>query len=155
MTARALVSAIKDDLTDLFKERRFNDSDGNPAALNIFEFDTPRRQSDDDPDPVPYIIVRVSGGGVEDQTDPHKVSVLLLVGIFDVDIHHAGARTVVEILELIQKHYEEKQVLMEQFSFNDPVTWVTQDEPSYPYYFGAANTTWSLPAPRKEWSKMT
>lgn len=154
MTARNLQQAIIQDLKNLFKKRRYKDSEGNSVAINVFEHDVPERTSDDAPEAFPYIIVRLTGGRIDTQTDPHKVSVMLLVGIYDESVNHKGCSTVVEILELIQSHYEGKPLLAGQFVFQDPFVWVTQDELSYPYYFGAANTTWSTPAPRREWSDL-
>lgn len=154
MTARDLQQAIIQDLKELFKNRRYKDSDGNDASMNVFEHGVPQRLSDDAPEAFPYIIVRLTGGNIEKQTDPHKVSVMLLVGVYDDDPHHKGCSTVVEILELIQSHYEGTPLLVGQFVFQDPFIWVTQDELSYPYYFGAANTTWSAPAPRRNWSDL-
>lgn len=154
MTARNLQQAIIKDLRDLFSKRRYKDSEGNSVAINVFEHDVPERTSDDAPEAFPYIIVRITSGRIDTQTDPHKVSVMLLVGIYDESVNHKGCSTVVEILELIQSHYEGRPLLAGQFAFQDPFVWVTQDELSYPYYFGAANTTWSTPAPRREWSDL-
>lgn len=154
MTARDLQQAIIQDLKVLFQLRRYTGSDGESVPINVYEHDVPERTSDDAPEPFPYIIVRLTGGNIETQTDPHKVSVMLLVGVYDADLNHKGCSTVVEILECIQEHYEGTPLLAGQFVFQDPFTWVTQDELSYPYYFGAANTTWSIPAPRRKVSEL-
>ena len=59
-----------------------------------------------------------------------------------------------EILEVIQQHYEETPLLDGQFVFTDPFNWALQDEESYPYFFGAANLNFELPAPRRKWSDL-
>lgn len=112
------------------------------------------RQNEDADDPFPYIIVRIDSGGISSQTDPHKVAVILLVGAYDDSPENQGHRIVLEVLEKIQHHYEETPLLSGQFVFQDPFNWALQDEESYPYFFGAANLTFDLPATRRKWSEL-
>ena len=154
MTARDLQDALVADLTELFKNRRYKTPAGGNASPIAYPQSLPKRKSEEDDDPFPYIIARIDSGGIESQTDPHKVAVLLLVGIYDDDESNQGHRAVLEILELIQRHYEEIPLLDGQFTFSDPFNWALQDEDSYPYFFGAANITFTLPAPRRKWSDL-
>ena len=154
MTARELQDALVADLMRLFKSRRYKTPYGAKGALSFFAQNLPKRQSEYDDDPFPYVIVRLDSGAIDTQTDPHKVAVVLLVGVYDDGLDNQGHRTVLEIMEMIQKHYEEKPLLAKQFVFCDPFRWVLQDEESYPYFFGAAEVTFELPAPRREWSKL-
>lgn len=154
MNARELQDALGNDLAALFKKRRYEAPDGTPVPLSVFAQNLPKRQSEDDEDPFPYIIVRVDSGKVESQTDPHKVAVILLVGVFDDDPANQGHRAVLEILETIQHHYEAVPLLDGKFVFTDPFNWALQDEESYPYFFGAANLTFNAPAPRRKWSDL-
>lgn len=154
MNARILQDALVADLAALFENRRYNTPSGGTAALSVFSQALPKRQSESDDDPFPYIIVRLDSGGIETQTDPHKVAVLLLVGVYDDDPENQGHRAVLEIMEVIQQHYEEIPLLAGQFTFTDPINWALQDEESYPYFFGAASLTFKLPAPRRKWSDL-
>ena len=154
MTARDLQDALIADLNELFKDRRYKTPAGENAPLIAYPQNLPKRKSEEDDDPFPYIIARIDSGGIESQTDPHKVAVLLLVGIFDDDERNQGHRAVLEVLELIQRHYEETPLLDGQFTFTDPFNWALQDEDSYPYFFGAANINFTLPAPRRKWSDL-
>ena len=154
MNARILQDALVADLKELFKNRRFHTPTGDDTALSVFAQNLPKRESEDDDDPFPYIIARIDSGAIESQTDPHKVAVLLLVGVYDDDTKNQGHRGVLEILEVIQQHYEETPLLDGQFTFTDPFNWALQDEESYPYFFGAANLTFELPAPRRKWSEL-
>ena len=155
MNARLLQDALVTDLTELFKDRRYETPAGGAAALSVFPQNLPKRESEDDNDPFPYIIARIDSGGIESQTDPHKVAILLLIGIYDDAAANQGHRAVLEILEVIQQHYEETPLLDGQFAFIDPFNWALQDEESYPYFFGAANLTFTLPAPRRKASDLT
>lgn len=154
MNARVLQDAIVEDLNALLKTRLFKVPGGGTAPLTFYPQNLPKRASDEDPDPVPYGIVRLDTGNIQTQTDPYKVAVILLLGVFDDDLSNQGHRAVLEILELIQQHYEETPLLAGQFVFEDPFNWVLQDEESYPYFFGAANLIFKVPAPRREWSNL-
>lgn len=154
MNARILQDALVADLTELFKDRRYHAPISDDTALSVFSQNLPKRESEEDDDPFPYIIVRIDSGAIESQTDPHKVAVLLLVGVYDDDKENQGHRAVLEIMEVIQQHYEETPLLDGQFTFTDPFNWALQDEESYPYFFGAANLNFTLPAPRRKWSDL-
>ena len=153
MTARELQKDVIEDLRELFKHTLYQTPDGGQAALNFFEQFLPQLESDDDDDPYPYLIVRVDSGGIATQTDPHKIALLLVIGIYDdKEITH-GHEAVLEIIERIQRHYEETPALKE-FVFTDPFEWALQDELHWPYYFGAVNVTFDAPAPRAKWSDL-
>lgn len=154
MNARELQRALKEDLTALFQETHYLSPDGEKSAVSVFKQHLPMRQAEDANDPFPYIIVRLDSGGIANQTDPHKVAVLLLIGAYDDGTDNQGHEAVLEMLEKIQHHYEETPLLAGQFVFTDPFNWALQDEESYPYNFGAANLTFTLPATRRKASDL-
>ena len=154
MNARILQDALVADLQELFKNRRYATPIGGTAALSVFAQNLPKRESEDDDDPFPYIIARIDSGDIESQTDPYKVSVFLLIGVYDDAKENQGHRTVLEIMEVIQQHFEETPLLDNQFTFTDPFHWALQDEESYPYFFGGVEITFTLPAPRRKWSDL-
>ena len=159
MTARDLRKAVVQDLRDLFKHDQFKTPDGGMASPGVYAQALPYRQipegggAVEQDDPFPYIIVRIDSGNIESQTAPHKVALILLVGIFEDSLENNGDEAVLEIIERIQQHYEETPALNE-FVCTDPFSWALQDEPSYPYYFGAINVTFDAPAPRAKWSDL-
>ena len=151
MNARILQDSLVNDITKLFQKKRYKSpvpDDEMRSVTGIKQF-LPRRVSEDDVDPFPYIIVRLDGGSIEQQRDAQKVAVLLLIGIFDDDIQNDGHLTVMEIIEQIQQHYEEKPALAGMFVMQDPINWALQDEESWPYFFGAMEMTWSVAAPQR------
>lgn len=154
MTARELQDALVSDLRTLFANRRYKTPGDQTAAISVFSQNLPKRLSEEDDDPFPYLVVRINGGSVESQTDPHKVSVYILVGVYDGNAENQGHRTVLEIIELIQSHYERSPLLDGKFVFTDPFHWALQDEDSYPYFFGGVEITFDAPAPRREWSDL-
>ena len=148
MTARKFQEAMVNDLDALFSRDSFKTSDGGMAHPKAYKQFVPYRQSEDDPDPFPFIIVRLDGGGIESQTDPHKINVILVIGIYDDDPENNGHLFVLEIIERILKHYEEKPLLAGQFVFRDPFEWALQDEEEFPYFYGACKFSFDTMAPR-------
>lgn len=156
MTARQLQTALAEDLKELFKNRRYFDPSGKRQSVSVYKQQLPKRQSDDEDDPFPYIVIRLDSGGIATQTDPHKVAVLLLVGIYDDSPENNGHEDVLEIMEVIQQHYENTPYIYTSVGgcrFTDPFNWVLQDEESYPYFFGACNMAFEIEAPRRKMSK--
>ena len=156
MTARELQIAIMDDLAALFKDRQYKDPEGNMVAPSIFKQQLPKRQSEEDEQPFPYIIVRLNFGNIEAHTDPHTVSVLLVIGAYDDDPANEGHDSVMEMIELIHRHYEERPIIPgTAFKFSLPFNWVLQDEESYPYFIGVASTVWNITEPRRSVTQYT
>ena len=141
--------------------------------LKAYRQQLPQFDAQNTEDFFPYIIVRIDKGGVESPTAPHKVDILLVIGIYDDgtveyiqgskenfvddegwDTRNLGAITVLEIIEKIQTHYEQEPSLENgKFYFDGPFNWAMQDEESYPYYYGACEFSFTLSAPRKKESE--
>lgn len=155
MTARTLQRELVRDLAELFAGRRYKAPDGGDARLQVFSQNLPIRESEDDTDALPYIIVRLDSGGVENQTEPHLLSVLLLVGIYDENPDQQGHVAVLEIMEAIQERFHRNRVLAGQFKFTGAFHWALQQEESFPYYFGAATMEFQAPPPRLDRSELT
>lgn len=153
MTARELQKSVVEDLKKLFEHDLYKTPHDTMEPLHFFPQFLPKRRSEDDDDPFSYVIVRVDSGGIDAPTDPHKIALLLVIGIYDDSEQNNGHEAVLEIIERIQQHYEETPVLG-AFSFTDPFGWALQDEESWPYYYGAVNVTFNAPAPRTKWSEL-
>lgn len=155
MTARELQQDVIVDLAEAFRGRLYKAPDGTDKAVTIAEQNLPKRESEDDDDPFPYIIVRLSEGQIVSQTDGYDVDTLLLLGAYDDSPENNGHRAIIEMIEKIQKRYEETPCLAGKYVLQDPVAWALQDEESWPYFFGAMNLTWRATAPRRKGSRFT
>lgn len=169
MNARELQTVLLDDLDELFKDRYFKTPHNTMQPPKAYPQNLPPKDARSEDDPFPYIIVRIDHGGVDTQTDPHKVKVILVIGIYDDGIldyrepppeegewdnRNYGTMAVLEIIERIQAHYENRPSLCGgKFYFDGPFHWALQDENAFPYNIGACDLTFSLAAPRKERSK--
>lgn len=154
MNETRLQDALVNDLTRLFRNRRYKTPGGGNAAVSVFAQNLPKRESEDDDEPFPYIIVRLHSGTVENQRSPGKADVLLLVGMYDDDRKNQGHRAVLEVIEEVRRHFEETPLLDGMFVFADPYWWTLQEEESYPYFFGGAEISFDIPAPRRKWSEL-
>ena len=166
MTALELQKALASEIKELFSSELFKSPSGGYAHIQTFRQNLPIRQvevisdgteeftdEESDEDPFPFVIVRLHSGEIASQADPHKVTVLLIVGAFDDSLDNDGHDSVMSILDQIQRHYEGNPVAGGRFILDDPFDWYLQEESSYPYFYGSAETHWKAPAPRREWSK--
>lgn len=160
MNARKLQTAVVEDLTKLFQDRRYKvpgdlkDGKHETAPVKFYKQNLPRLRNQDELEPFPHGIVRIDSGNIETRADAHKVAVIILIGAFDDDMENQGHDAVLEILELIQEHYEENPLLKKCFKYIPPFNWALQDEESFPYFYGAAQLTFELPRPSPKWSEL-
>ena len=182
MNARELQQAVMKDLESLFSGDRYKTPLRTMEPIKTYAQQLPKFDAQEIDDFFPYAIVRIDKGGVENQTSPHKVDIMIIVGIFDDgtepytgekenpepgeqpsfigedgwDNRNFGNIAVLEALERIQSHYEMEPSLGNgKFYFDGPFHWVLQDETVFPYNIGACDLTFTLAAPRKERSKFT
>jgi hypothetical protein len=101
-------------------------------------------------DPFPYVIVRLDQGKVEKIDLEQIVSVNLIIGVVDRAFNNQGHRDVLGIMERIYQRFAQNPVLNHEYALVMPINWVLQDEPSYPYFFGAMNLMFELIPIRRE-----
>ena len=81
MTASKLQTVLVKDILEIFKGDLFKDSSGEYVTLNVFEQYLPIRKDEDEPDPVPYVIIRIEEGSVKGWTEAQEVKVMLILGL--------------------------------------------------------------------------
>lgn len=160
MTAFELQENLKKELADIFRDfllkTPFQDEAGNQilAAPKTFSQNIPIRVDDDQvDDPYPYIIVRVESGKMAGES-AHEIKVRMVIGIFDDSMDREGHKDVLNIIQKIYERFIKNPVLVNNFIMKDdeqnPFLWALQDEDTYPYYFGAIESTWATTAIRRE-----
>ena len=154
MTATYLQTAIASDIAKIFEGDLFKNSLGEYVPLNVYEQYLPIRKDEDEPDPVPYVIVRIEQGEVSGWTEAQEVRVTLLLGCFDDDTDNIGYKTVLGMIQKIEHRYLKDSMLDNRFMFfmddGHGFEWALQEEESFPYYFGAINMNFRTAAVRKE-----
>lgn len=144
MTQEFLQDAVVEDLQDLFKGYRLKNSLGVEREINIFPYDTPIREGDDEAvdqeaPPEPYIVVRVPGGNIQDETAPHVVEVILIACVCDRDKNRQGYRDAMHIINEIMHHYITKRLVGGRYMVQYPFKWVVPDDDTHPYYYAAVS----------------
>lgn len=125
-----------------------------PGYLPDEDVDDPPQDYDSEPDPFPYVVVRLSSGGVETPSSSHNVNLYILVGMYDDNPANVGHLAVMDVIERIQLHYLNRPKVGD-FQYMDPFQWGLQDEPSYPYYYGYCELHFWARSPRsQQWEEL-
>ena len=149
-----LQEELAKEIKKIFKGSAFySPASGDYTGLNVYMQDIPVQKQDgheetddelytgmsDDTaleEPFPYIIVRMDGGKAENPL-PISITVdaFLLIGIYDSGDGRQGHKDVCNIIQKIYERFAKKDTFS---AFRvSKMEWIFQEEPSYPYYFGA------------------
>lgn len=139
-----LQDAIIIELNEIFKEQCFFDIDGEKTELKVYPQDLPIPQSDDDADAsfgsVPYAIVKISQGEITEQNTPAETDIIIVLCVYDDEIHKQAYRDVLNIINKIQQRFF-KNPYVGNFRFKPPFKWALQDDKTYPFFFGGIEMT--------------
>lgn len=150
-TPYLLQDALVAELEAFFAGFETLNAGGEPAPMNIYPQTLPAKMEEDDSEHFPYIIVRVVDGGSQSEGEPDTCRAILLVGVYDEQHDRQGNKIVLNVLQRIRTHLLSKRIVNKQFRIDYPCEWsVYDDEDLHPYYFGAVETNWTLPAIQQE-----
>ncbi|MEF3312616.1 hypothetical protein PV433_27370 [Paenibacillus sp. GYB004] len=150
MTPYLLQDALVAEIKALFADTVFKNSLNELGELNVYPQFLPAKQSEDDAEHFPYAIVRVLSGGTEDEQEASTCKVLIFFGLYDDDPNYQGYKDILNMLRRLETHLYRKRIIDNRYRIEYPFDWSVYDEDAYPYYFGGAETTWTLPAVRQE-----
>lgn len=154
MVATFLQDELAEELKKILSGFRLKNSQGERTAINIFEqllpMPEPAAQEEmppellenglaeeiTSPDPYPYIIVRVGDGEIENPDSAQTVNINLLMGIYEPDYDKQGHKDILNIIAKIYERFAKTPIFNGKYTIQYPITWVLQEEESYPYYFG-------------------
>ena len=110
--------------------------------------------------PEPYIIVRTNEGNIPDANSAQEIDLILVVCTYDRNPNRQGYRDVLHIIQEIYGRYAKNPLVRIKadsggarggpWSVKYPIKWVTQQEDTHPYYFGAMSLKFEAPAVRQE-----
>ncbi len=89
-----------------------------------------------EPQPCPYIIVRVEDGKIDTIEGDQTIEVYLLIGVYDDDLNNQGYKDVLNIIQKIYERFSKNPILSRMYECVMPIEWAMQEEESYPYYVG-------------------
>ncbi len=170
MVASFLQSELAEELKNILADLRLKSPQGEKSSINIFEQFLPVPQPQEqkktevssellenglveeqtDPDPFPYIIVRISDGEIKDENSAQTVSVILLIGTYEPDFDKQGYKDIMNIITKIYERFAKMPVLNGKYTIQYPILWAIQDEESYPYYYGGMSLLFETAAVRRE-----
>jgi hypothetical protein len=145
-TPSLLQDALVDEIKELFDGYELQNVKGARVPLNVYPQFLPAKQSEDDEQHFPYVIVRIADGNTPSEEDPALCKVTLIIGVYDTDDKYQGYRDVLNILRRLETHFFQKRIIDNRFAIQHPFNWAVHDEDTYPFYFGAAETNWTLPS---------
>lgn len=151
MTPLMLQDDLVEEIKRLFAESLFKNSMGELVPINVFPQSIPVEESDDDEDPIPYIIVRLTNGEDSGQGDSnHTVKVVIIAGMCDFSKDAQGHRGLLNIFSTIYERFQKNPCLNNKYVHTGHFKWAVQDDGYYPYFFGAVEMDFNIPAIRRE-----
>ncbi|WP_438770047.1 hypothetical protein [Brevibacillus sp. JB24b] len=144
-----LQDALVNEIKALFSIMSFKNVKGEETELNVFAQYLPAKQTDEDGEYFPYAVVRILDGGTPSQTEAATCNVLIYFGLYDESEDFQGHKDLMNVLQKLETYFFEKRIIDGSYMIGYPYDWSLPDEPTFPYYFGGAQTVWTLPAIRQ------
>lgn len=130
----------------------YRTADGTRIPINIYSQAIPVPDSDeDDKDPIPYIIVRLSSGDDDGAKDSfNTVSTVIIVGVMDDKPDQSGYKDCMNIFQKIYNRFNQNPNLNGMATYDGEFHWANQEDNYYPYFFGACQMKFRIPSIRRE-----
>lgn len=147
-----LQDALVEELKRLFKDYLYKHPVTKKLVpINVFSQHIPVNETDDEDDPVPYIIVRLnSGKDAGTRESFHAVKLVIIIGIWDDALDSQGHRDVLNIINKIYARFQKEPNLSNIAVCDGEFNWVLQEDGYYPYFFGACSLNFNISAIRRE-----
>lgn len=121
------------------------------VPITVYPQNIPVPLSEEEADPVPYIIVRLNTGTDGNTHDSKYIlKVVVIMGIWDDDRNAQGHRELLNIINLVYERFKKNPCLDGKYVYEGGFKWDIQEDGYYPYYFGAFEMDFAIPAIRRE-----
>ena len=151
MTPLMLQDALIEELKDIFKDYLYKTPQGKRIPINVYAQNLPVNETDDDADPVPYMIVRLKSGEDKGTVDSgNTVTLVIVISTWDDALDNQGHRDAMNIIQKIQHRFQSNPNLNGKGFFSGEFNWAMQDDNYYPYSFGACSLKFTIAAIRRE-----
>lgn len=135
MTPFYLQQDLKIELERLFANFNLKSPDGEYKKINVFEQNLPISNDEED-DPYPYIIVKITKGEIKDLYSNNTVQLMLIIGTYDDSNEANGHKDVFNIIQKIFERFRENPNLSNKYVIQDSFEFALSEEDTWPYYFG-------------------
>lgn len=152
MSLRDLQEAAKNEMQTLFADYRIKGADGNPTGFNFFVGKVPLPTSDDEPEPIPYILVRSVTGVVPESAkdSPQTAKVVFMVATYDDNETYTAENDVLAVIQRIIERFSIDTLLAGKYNRTGDMEWSLADEDTYPYQFAGIEINFTLPSLARE-----
>jgi hypothetical protein len=146
-----LQDELVEEMNRLFKGYLYKEPGGERVPIKVYPQSIPVNQSDDEADPIPYIIVRLSSGEDTGERDSfNTVKLVIIIGIWDDALDAQGHRDVLNIIQKVYERFQENPNLNNKAAYAGDFHWALQEDGYYPYHFGACSLNFHIAAIRRE-----
>lgn len=151
MTPEMLQDALCEEIKRILSGRTYLTPAGKHVPMNVFPQSIPLIETDEEEDPFPYAIVRMSDGADDNVYDSkYIVEMVVIVGIYSEDKQAQGHRELLNVFNLVYERFKKNPSLDNQFVYDGGYRWTIQEDDYFPYYFGAFKMNFAIPAIRRE-----
>lgn len=151
MTPLMLQDELVEEMKRLLRDYLYKTPAGERVPINVFAQSIPVNETDDDEDPIPYIIVRLNSGEDDGTRDSfNTVKLVIIVGIWDDALDSQGHRDVMNIIQKVYHRFQTNPNLNNKAVYSGKFDWAMQEDGYYPYFFGACSLQFHIAAIRRE-----
>lgn len=139
-----LVAEIEDILKDVVTK---NTAGETVTGVKGYEYRLPIITSDEEDESqfFPYFIVKTPKGKTEDDDSPWLVTVDIIFGICENDKDAPGHKKILVMIQRITDRFAAEPLLNGKYRAEQDMEWATQDEDTYPFYFGGVEIKFRVP----------
>lgn len=151
MTPLELQDELAAEIGRILKGYKYKSPAGGRVPVNVYTQNIPINETDDEDDPIPYIIVRLSSGeDVGEKASFNIVKLVIIVGIWDDNLDAQAYRDVMDIIQKIYERFQKNPNLNGKAYYSGEFHWAAQEDSYYPYSFGACSLSFRIAAIRRE-----
>ena len=151
MTPIMLQDELVEEMKRLLANYLYKSPAGERIPINVYAQNIPVNESDEDDDPIPYIIVRLNSGDDDGTRDSfNKVKLVIIIGIWDDSLDNQGHRDILNIIQKVYERFHTNPNLNNKAVYAGEFNWALQDDTYYPYSFGACSLNFNIAAIRRE-----
>lgn len=151
MTPLMLQDELVEEIKHLLSNYLYKTPEGKRVSMNVYSQSLPVNETDDDADPIPYIIVRLNSGEDKGTKDSfNTVKMVIIIATWDDSLNTQGYRDVMNIIQKIYHRFQTNPNLNGKGAYAGEFDWAIQEDNYYPYSFGACSLSFHIAAIRRE-----
>jgi len=137
---------LQDFLVEEIKKLDFKGKnvEGKLVSFNVYPQFLPAKKGIKDTAHFPYATVIVKEGEDPNEVDPYTCKIVLMFGVYDTDENYQGYKDILNVLQKTYDHLMRTKIFKNLYSIEYPIFWAIHEEDTFPYFFGALETNWTI-----------